>query len=314
MAHFQENTIVSFHDDVDTHLRIGKLIGSGTQADVYKALDILPNRYVAAKHLYGRYATDKDRFYQKACLLAKYPSPHPNFCWPMAVSQLTDNKSFVYIMPLLEGYRPLTDAINRVDPLTDRQKAQLLLKIAEAFDTLHKKKFIYGDISDRNILYRINSDGSVSVKIIDCENVTLAGFSFGLQGSGKYRAPELLIPDPDRMDHKPKPPSKYSDTYAFQVLAFRVLLRRHPLDGKLARSVAADDHQGFLKYYGYNPRFIFDGTANNPGPRVSENWAKLPMPMQLYFRNCFSQTALHQKEKRPSLEDFKIILSMSYCV
>ena len=312
MAHFKENDIVPFHDSRKTVLKMEKCIGSGAQADVYKARDILGRSYVAAKHCYGNYATGKALFYKKVQTLAQHPAPHPALCWPIALSPQTESGSFLYTMPLLEGYRPLTGIINRTDSVTELQKAQLLLQLAEALDALHSRKFVYGDISAQNILYRIEKDGSVSVRIIDCENVTLAGFSFGLQGSGKYRAPELLLPDPNREDGAPQPPSVFSDRYAFQVLAFRVLLRRHPLDGELSRSVPADDTDGFLKYYAKEPLFIFDGDKNPPSRRIAAAWAQLPQPMQLFFRYCFSQKALHKKEERLGMKEFMIILKKSY--
>ncbi len=312
MAHFKVNDIVPFHDKRNTVLKMEQLIGSGAQADVYKAYDILNRQYVAAKHCYGAYASNKGLFYKKVQALSQHPAPHPALCWPIALSPLTKNASFLYIMPLLDGYRPVTGVINRTDKLTELQKAQLLMKLAEALDALHSRKFVYGDISAQNILYRIDADGSVDVRLIDCENVSLPGFSFGLQGSGRFRAPELLLPDPSREDGGPQPPSVYSDAYAFQVLAFRVLLRRHPLDGALSRTVPMDDHEGFLRYYARAPLFIFEGTKNDPGPRVTANWEALPQPMQLFFRYCFSQKALHHKEERLGMKEFMLILKKSY--
>lgn len=312
MAHFDKGDMIPFRNEQNTVLRVDELIGSGSQADVYRALDILSGCYVAAKHCYGPYADNKDLFYQKVKVLARNAPPHPDLCWPMAVSPLTKDKTFVYTMPLLKGYRCLTGVITGKDQLTDQQKAQIIYKAAAVMMALHEKKFVHGDISDRNIMYRLESDGSISVKFIDCENISLPGFSFGLQGSGKFRAPELLLPDPDRDDDRPQPPSKSSDCFAMQVLALRCFLRRHPLDGELARSRRADDHDGFLEYYARNPRFIFDGTTNSPGPNVTAKWKKLPMPMQIYFRDAFSQRSLHHKECRSGMEELRCCLSLSY--
>lgn len=312
MAHFKKDDIVPLRDAHNTVLRMGELIGSGNQADVYRGLDILQSRYVAVKHCYGPYVDKKDLFYKKVRILSEHPAPHPDLCWPISISPLTKNKAFLYTMPLLEGYRPLTGVITGQDSLTDQQKAVILYKAAEALHALHAGGFVYGDISDRNIMYRMEPDGTVSVKYIDCENVTVPGGSFGVQGSGKYRAPELLLPDPNREDGLPQPPSFHSDMYAFHVLAFRVLLRRHPLDGELARTKAADDHEGFLEYYARKPRFIFDGTTNSPGPRITRKWEMLPRPMQSYFRDCFSQDALRHKERRPDMEKLRKSLARSY--
>ena len=312
MAHFQKDDIVPFRDGQNTVLRMGEMIGSGSQADVYCGLDILQRRYVAVKHCYGPYADRKELFYKKVQTLARHAPPHPDLCWPISVSPLTKDKAFLYTMPLLEDYRTLTGVITGRDALTDQQKAVILNKAARILQALHDGGFVYGDISDRNIMYRMEHDGTVSVKLIDCENVTLPGSSFGVQGSGKYRAPELLLPDPDREDGRPQPPSFFSDLFAFQVLAFRVLLRRHPLDGELARSRGADDHESFLEYYARKPRFIFDGKTNSPGPRITRKWEMLPRPMQDYFRICFCQEALHRKESRPDMAALCRCLTKSY--
>lgn len=314
MAHFNKNDIVPFHNANNTVLRMGDLIGSGNQADVHEALDILKGQYVAAKYCYGPYADNKDLFYRKTLALARNASPHPDLCWPMEVSPLSKDKTFLYTMPLLKGYRSLTGVITDRDGLTQQQKAQIIYKAAAVLMALHEKKFVYGDISDRNIMYRLERDGSVDVKFIDCENITLPGFSFGLQGSGKYRAPELLLPDPTREDGRPQPPSIFSDIFAFQVLAFRILMRRHPLDGELARTRRADDHEGFLEYYARKPRFIFDGRTNSPGLNITRKWEQLPRPMQIYFRDAFSQQSLHHKERRSGMEALRCCLSLSYPV
>ena len=314
MSHFKKEDAIRFRDQKNTELRVIELIGHGNQGDVYRALDVGQKQYVAMKHCYGNYASDRERFHKKVSILSQHSAPHPDLCWPSAVSFLAASKGFVYAMPLLEGYRPLSGVITGEDGLTDLQKAEILDKAAEVLQALHKGKFVYGDISEKNILYKIEANGTIRVKFIDCENITCPGFSLGLMGSGKFRAPELLLPDPDREDGGPQPPSIQSDCFAFSVLAFRVLLRRHPLDGELARSVRADNNDGFLEYYARKPRFIFDGTSNAPSPRVARKWKVLPKPMQIYFRAAFSQSALKNKNFRPGMEELRKCLSLSYSV
>lgn len=314
MPHFNPGDVVPFKDAENTTLAIVKLIGSGHQADVYAALDIQDGRPVAVKHCYGTFATDKAMFHKKVQLLAASPSPHPDLCWPIKVSPLTENDSFLFTMPLLEGFKPLTGVITGKDPLTDEKKAVLLYKLAKIFRVLHDEGFVFGDISDRNILYKLEADGNILVKVIDCDNIAVPGLSLGLNGTGKYRARELLLPDPKRKDGLPECPTLQSDAYALQVLAFRILLRRHPLDGELARTRRSDDPDGFLEFYARRPRFIFDGNTNPPGPRVTARWAGLPEAMKLYFRVAFSQECLKDKTKRVGMPELMKCLSLSYHV
>ena len=310
MAYFKKGDIVRLQDK--TVVMILELIGSGQQGDVYKAYDRVRKCYVAVKHCYGSYVNNKDKFYEKVKIMADHRPPDDRLCWPTGVSQLTGDKCFLYVMPLLEGYRPFTGLVTNKDSVTMEQKVKILNQAAQVIQNLHKQSLIYGDISDKNLLYRVEADGSVDVRFIDCDNITLPGFSLGVQGTGKYRAPELLLPDPDRSDGRPQCPSQKSDDFGFSVLAFRVLMRRHPLDGTLARTKRADDYEGFLEYYGRNPRFIFDGQSNAPSDNIVRKWRALPEPMKIFFRCAFRQEALKDKHARPDMAAFLRCLSLAY--
>ena len=312
MTHFAKNAIVPLKDKTDTVLRICKLIGSGHQGDVYLAYDMTDQCYVAAKHCYGDFVSDRKKFYEKLKILADHPSPSPRLCWPKKVGAMTENHTFLFTMPLVEGYRPFTDLITNEDSVTDRQKAKILKQAGEVMQILYANKYIFTDLSATNLLYRIFPDGSVDVRFIDCDNITQPGLSLGVEGSGKYRAPELLIPSPNRLDGLPDPPSLSSDAFAFYVLAFRVLMRRHPLDGKLSRTKRWDDHEGFLEFYGRRPRFIFDGDENAPSDNIVKKWLNLPTEMKAIFRLGFSQKSLKDKTARPPVQALVACLEEAY--
>lgn len=311
MAYFKKGDPISLGDADNTILLIKEHIGSGNQGDVYIAYDNVSNSYVAVKHCYGRFVQKKGTFYQKIKAMTRHRAADPRLCWPLKVSPLTKDECFVFTMPLLEGYRSFVGLITNEDKVNLKQKMEILRQAAEVLEALHRENFIYGDISENNLLYKVNPDGSVDVRFIDCDNITLPGFSLGVQGTGKYRAPELLIPDPGRKDGLPQPPSIQSDCYAFQVMAFRVLLRRHPLDGALYRDKRIDDYEAFLEHFGRNPRFIFDGTSNAPSENIIRKWEALPQPMRSFFRDAFRQEALHNKYARPDMGAFIHHLNLS---
>ncbi|MBO7217353.1 MAG: hypothetical protein J6V50_01485 [Clostridia bacterium] len=304
MAHFKQNAKVKLCDPAKNRVVIDEFIGSGSQADIYKAHIESSKKLVAAKHCYFRFANNKNGFYNKVVELTKTPCPHPDLCWPEAVSRLAPDKSFVYTMPLVEGYKSLAGVINNTDNLSTGYKIVLLTKIALVLETLHSKGFVFGDISHNNILYKIEKDGNLSVKFIDCENISSKTEFYGLRGSERYQAPELLIPT---FDGSFSPPTTYSDRFAFQVLAFRVLIRRHPLDGKLTRSVRIDNPEAYREFFGIRPKFIFDGSENAPddNPKIAERWNALPEPIKDFFKISFSQKCLvSSPAARPPIKAF----------
>lgn len=310
MAHFKEGTKVTISNGTSYKIEMLELIGSGNQADIYKAKNKETNEFVAAKHCYYRFANDKVNFYKKVFELSKTPAPHPDLCWPQGVSKLAADKSFVYTMPLVGSeYKSLSGVIKNKDGLTVKQKVILLKKAALILDALHTKGYVFGDISHNNILYKIDKNGDVYVKFIDCENISNRNEFFGMMGSEKYQPPEMLIPD---FKGNYATPTKESDIFAFQVLAFRVLIRRHPLDGEQARSRRADDNTAYKQFYGMCPRFIFDGTENSPNKTIETRWEALPYPMQVFFKNAFSQSCLLNKNSRSDMKTFLKMLEISY--
>lgn len=310
MAHFKKGSKVVMSKK--TVVIIDKFIGNGSQADVYKAHIVGTNTPVAFKHFYhDGYASNKDGFYRKVRELTEKVSPHPDLCWPIAITNQAKDKSFAYIMPFANGYNSLADIINNVEKLIPEHKAVLLVKIARVLDTLHSSGLIFGDISHLNILYKIEN-GNILIKLIDCENISEKGEFYGLRGSERYQPPEFLVKN---FNNELYPNTKHSDCFAFHVLAFRVLLRRHPLDGKRTRSVRIDDPQAYTEFFGIRPRFIFDGNENevDDNPMIIKRWNELPEPLKEYFRTAFSQKSLvYQTETRPDTKSFIRAALMSY--
>jgi serine/threonine protein kinase len=244
-------------------------------------------------------------------LMAKEGSPHPALVWPKSVSLMNkDRTSFLYTMPLVEGYLPVTAAIKNKQ-LTMQQRAKLVKAMAEPIMVLHRMGLIYGDISDTNFLFKINPDGTFSVRVIDCENVNLEKYNMGLGGTGDYRAPEQIVPDP--ATGKPQVPSIQSDIHGFGVLSFLVFCRHHPLDGELVLA-EPDTPENFIKHYGKHPHFSFGQNNNTPFPLARTRWAQIPNPLKLYYCHLFSDDCLHRQTPRRGLGDFMKLLEMSYPV
>lgn len=275
-----------------TFVVIDSLINAGSQADIYKAIDASSKRYCAVKHLYGNFCnpSDKEKFYKKADLLVNSKPCHPDLVMGYDITEPDANFNFAYVMPLLEGYQPVSKVIKAPDKLPLKARLELCQKIAVAFSALHtqNQKLVYGDISGSNVLMKETPKG-IDVKIIDTENIIPLGFNLGLGGTGLYRAPEV-------MDASMQPDIQ-SDIHAFAVLCFRILCGGHPLDGTVTRSIPFTT-ENILEYFSKRPQFVFDGNTNTPDSVTVSFWKKLPHPIQLYYLSVFSQDCLRRQKER----------------
>lgn len=282
-------------------VEIVRYLASGQQADTYIATEP-SGRTVVLKHLYGPFAENIPLFYKKVAKLTEIESPHPDLVWPEAISILTPEKSFCYTMPYVENHRDLAAVIKRKVPMRNDQKAKLLCKLADVLMCLHAQNLVYGDISHKNLLYQHLPNGDIDLKLIDCENISISGKCFGLQGS--FRSPELI-------NGKYQNATCQSDIYAYGVLAFRMLMRCHPLDGARNWEHSFDDRDAFIKDYGEDPCFIFDGSNKNPPmfEAVCQRWNALDKAVRLYFSLAFCQESLKGEVPYPSLDLAKNVFS-----
>lgn len=314
-------TTIQLDEDANTLLRLDAIIGRGQQGTIYKAWDINRKRYVALKLLTPGYCSGEantpealreaqQQFHRKCQRLAETPSLHPDLVLPQVVGPLLSDGAFCYTMPLLEGYHPVSKAISldHRNALTMKQRLTLCRKIAEIVIALHKERVIFCDISEANIHYRIDPAGNVLVKLIDCENITRQNHTFGLQGTGLYRAPELLIPDPLDPEGRLGRPSFQSDIFSVAVLTFRILCFGHPLGGKEVRKKLLTPEL-VVQHYGKNPRFILDPKHITASKRTIALWNALPQELKAYYTCMFSPDSLHRKGPRIPLNLFVQLLN-----
>lgn len=333
----------------DAKFTVNKLIANGGQADIYLVTDDKGNNW-CMKFLYGGFATDKNRFYKKVTLMSRFPSPSPRLAWPLAFSPtVSKSGAFYYLMPFFEGYSEVSRIIawikrrngqpgavnpnspafrpvkNRKDPndpagMTLAQRAEVVAGIAEAVKAIHESPtgqpaYVYGDISGKNFLYKVMPDGHVDVKVIDIDNLIPAGgahqANLGLVGTSQYVSPEVVLGGV---------PTIHSDLHSLGVLAFRVLLGSHPLDGALTHLVEPLP-ENIKQYYGEHPTFTITSLANRASRPVMEGWNHLPQVMRVYFSLVFSPGALKSgspsagtKEVRPTADTLRACIRKGFNV
>lgn len=297
MPYFKKgDTIKMINGDIAV---IDRLIGEGSMAQVYLCISTQLRCRAALKFMFGDYSTDRELYYRKCRILAHNPPPHPAMTWfyPDAVSEFqSGSKSFAYLMPYLDGYRDFVEAVKDRSVLSFEQRVSACEQLAGLFGTLHEN-YVYGDISAKNALYRLDPDGTIHVRLIDPDNVTLPGHSLGLSGTGLYRAPEVI---------RGGAPSAESDRHALAVLAFRLFLGRHPLDTEEVRQHPFTP-ENVVQWFGKTPRFLFDGSAEPVPAALRGRWDALPEPLRLLFRYMFSRSCLKDPGSRPDCRQMQKI-------
>lgn len=325
MNNFTSGDKLSFHiqrgqQQADAVFVVDDFIARGGQAEVYSArLNGSANGSLyVIKYLFGRYASDKKKYYQKLAAMTRFPAPDPGIVWPLGYTSQTAEGCFAYLMPRLTGCRSAASVINKLmrsdegsltvpGTLTPQQRAELCYKTAAMIARLHKGRFIYGDISGSNVQYRLCPDGRVTVRLIDGDNVITVGdkspYDLGLRGTGLYTAPEMFL--------RNTPPTVQTDLHALGVLAFRLLVGAHPLDGSAARSLPlTEENQRIV--YGKRAVFAPTSAGNRPSAVTMHRWNALPQPMQDYFALIFAPEQLRGRSARPSAEALMTALRRSY--
>ena len=286
---------------------IEEFIGSGTQGEVYKVFNCKTREHLALKFLSGDYASKnvKEIFYKRTKFLSEHESPHKSFAWPTDVG-FFDGKTecFLYTMPLKIGYTSTSKLIRFPDSESTETKVKIILKTLEPFIELEDNNLIYVDVSDKNFLYKKNSVGDIEIAVIDCENITSPSLILGLQGSGLYRAPEVILG---------KNPTNSSTVHALSVWVYRLLSGgAHPFNGSREKNVIFSEEK-VLEFYGNNPQFVFSNSeGNEPYDSVTDAWNKLPELMRKYFEYTFSQEVLKGKRPRKSIRFLYELIKAAY--
>ena len=239
---------------------IKELIGSGGQAEVYRAT--FQGRECALKWFYPAQATTLRRAGIERIL--KKGAPSDSFLWPCDLALCQGVPSFGYITPLRPArFRNLGELLSRrIDP-SFRALTTACLNLTEAFMRLHTEGLCYSRLSFGNIFLDPNTG-----EICFCENDDLAAegedWKGGL-GTPRFLAPELIA--------RQASPSMATDLHSLAVLLFHILMDHHPLEGRHETEINCLDLEAMRRLYGPNALFIFDpkNLANLPVPGLQDN-------------------------------------------
>ena len=165
-------------------------IGRGENSVVHRAWDLLLNRDVAIKELTVEPGSDGGRadqlriaeFLKEASFLAQFE--HQNV---LRIHTVDQDRAWI-VMELMKG--SLARQI-KTAPLEPDMVRSVVRQILSALEFLHAKDKVHGSVRPSNVL--INDQGQV--KLSDFEASSVDGELRAPEGSKKYLAPELILPE-----------------------------------------------------------------------------------------------------------------------
>lgn len=170
-------------------------IGGGGMAVVYKARDVLLNRYVAIKVLNESLSNDSEfirRFSREAQAAASLS--HPNVVGVYDVGQ--EDYTHYIVMEYIEG-PTLKEYIQQYSPLTAEEIVSIASQICDALAHAHENQIVHRDVKPHNILLSYNGRAKVTdfgiARRLYIFNDYTSGFSDGIRslffsGTGPRRS------------------------------------------------------------------------------------------------------------------------------
>ncbi|SFS51140.1 Stk1 family PASTA domain-containing Ser/Thr kinase [Marininema halotolerans] len=203
-------------------------VGGGGMAVVYKARDVLLNRYVAIKVLNESLSNDSEfvrRFSREAQAAASLS--HPNVVGVYDVGQ--ENHTHYIVMEYIEG-PTLKEYIQQYSPLTTEEIVSIASQICDALAHAHENEIVHRDVKPHNILLGYNGRAKVTdfgiARATSSSTITQAG---SVMGSVHYFSPEQA---------RGSMISAKSDIYSLGVVLYEMVTGELPFDGDSAISIA----------------------------------------------------------------------------
>ncbi|MEQ1571731.1 MAG: serine/threonine-protein kinase, partial [Myxococcota bacterium] len=203
--------------------QLGQVLGSGAQATVYRARDLMLGVDRAVKVLGGDPSAQRStllrRLRQEAHVMARLAHPHLLHVVDVGHDQQLD----YVVMQLCEG-GSLQERLDRDGPMPVESAVRAMIGVLDALGTAHRAGIVHRDVKPLNLLLDADgrvmlSDFGIALLIGDDSRRTRAGSSMG---SFAYMPPE------QRLDARSVGPA--ADLYAAGSTLYALVTGDNPID------------------------------------------------------------------------------------
>ncbi|MDX1618583.1 MAG: protein kinase [Balneolaceae bacterium] len=241
------------------HYSIEKKIGVGGMGSVYLAEDTRLGRKVALKFLSDYVGSDQSqRERLKTEARAAASLSHPNIAQVYAIEEEGDE--LFIVMEYLEGEE--LQKVIASGSLTEEQKIEIALQVAQALQAAHEKGVIHRDVKPGNIM--IDPKGNARMmdfglaRIQGSEHITKTGDTLGTPA---YMSPEQVRGG--EIDER-------SDIWSYGVVLYELFTGERPFQGV------------------YEPAILYAITENEPEP-ASDVTPNIPEYIERIIHRCLQK-------------------------
>ena len=279
-------------------VRVGELLGSGAQGEVFKVATDRGER--ALKWYYPATATAEQREALQQ-VVDRAPKDRTRLLWPEAL--IERDGSFGYVMELRpKEFVTLSKVVaGRVD-LDLPTLIRAAIGLVRAFREIQTAGLAYRDIKDPNVFINPSTG---DILVCDNDNCVANSTFSQIKGTTDFCAPEILVGGAS--------PNNTTDRHSLSVLLFMLLVRGHPLDGIRERQIKNLNEPARVYLYGENPLYVFDRNSSEnalvPGVHdaVARHYSIWPQDLHDLWFAAFER-GLHNPVERPTLLEWLTVL------